>query len=229
MTPPLPGEATSAAGLRVALVDEHELVHRGLAAMLAAVPSGIRLVEPGTASPQHVDIALYDPIAPGAARRSARLLADPGITRVVAYTWNFQPWLARGLFRQGIAGYIAKSLLAADLAKALRAVHAGEKVVLPLSRKDGSRSSGWAGADVGLTAREAEVLALITAGLPNQEICERLVVSPNTVKSYIRSCYRKIGAESRTQAVLWGLTAGMNATPRPPVDGTNQDAVPSGR
>ena len=73
------------------------------------------------------------------------------------------------------------------------------------------RTKGWSGADAGLTPREAEVLALITAGLSNQAICERLVVSPNSVKSYIRSCYRKIGVESRTQAVLWGLTAGLSS------------------
>ena len=70
-----------------------------------------------------------------------------------------------------------------------------------------------AGRDEGLTAREAEVLSLITMGLSNAEIAHQLVLSVNSVKSYIRSCYRKIYAESRSHAVLWGVAHGLR--PRP--------------
>lgn len=55
----------------------------------------------------------------------------------------------------------------------------------------------------GLSAREVEVLVLIAKGLPNSAISERLFVTENTLKSHIRRIYKKIGAESRTQAVLW--------------------------
>ncbi len=61
----------------------------------------------------------------------------------------------------------------------------------------------------GLTAREAEIIALITQGLSNQEIAERSYLSINSVKTYIRTAYRKIGVERRAQAVLWGIKHGF--------------------
>jgi len=60
-----------------------------------------------------------------------------------------------------------------------------------------------------LTEREEQVLALIAEGLTNQEIADRVFISINSVKTYIRSAYRKIGVTSRSQAVAWGLRHGM--------------------
>jgi NarL family two-component system response regulator LiaR len=67
----------------------------------------------------------------------------------------------------------------------------------------------WPGRGVGLSAREAEVIALITQGLANEDIASRMYVSTNTVKTYIRSAYRKLGVDSRTRAVLWGIDHGF--------------------
>jgi two-component system, NarL family, response regulator LiaR len=67
----------------------------------------------------------------------------------------------------------------------------------------------WPGREEGLTARESEVLCLITQGLTNAQIVERTQLSINSIKSYIRSCYRKIGVDSRSRAVLWGVDHGM--------------------
>ena len=67
----------------------------------------------------------------------------------------------------------------------------------------------WPGRDRGLSAREAEVIALITQGLGNDEIADRIYTSINTVKTYIRTAYRKIGVNSRTRAVLWGVDHGF--------------------
>ena len=61
----------------------------------------------------------------------------------------------------------------------------------------------------GLTDRESEILALITQGKSNAEVAALTFLSPNTVKSYIRTIYRKIGVASRTQAVLWGINNGF--------------------
>ena len=91
----------------------------------------------------------------------------------------------------------------------LEQVHKGEVVVseeparLPLIGGD------WPGREEGLTARESEVLCLITQGLTNAQIVERTQLSINSIKSYIRSCYRKIGVDSRSRAVLWGVDHGM--------------------
>ena len=61
----------------------------------------------------------------------------------------------------------------------------------------------------GLSDRESEILALITQGKSNADVARLTYLSPNTVKSYIRTIYRKIGVGSRTQAVLWGVDHGF--------------------
>ena len=86
------------------------------------------------------------------------------------------------------------------------------------------------GQDEGLTAREAEVLSLIAGGLSNTDVAARMGLSINSVKSYVRSSYRKIGVESRSQAVLWGLTHGLGPgsgteAPAEAEDGTGQDRL----
>jgi DNA-binding CsgD family transcriptional regulator len=70
-------------------------------------------------------------------------------------------------------------------------------------------SGDWPGREEGLTQREAEILALITQGLSNADIGDRTRLSPNSIKTHIRSCYRRIGATSRSQAILWGIGHGF--------------------
>ena len=76
----------------------------------------------------------------------------------------------------------------------------------------------WPGREEGLTEREAEIIALITQGKSNDEIAAVSYLSKNSIKSYIRSAYRKIGVTSRTQAVLWGVDHGFK------IDAHNIDA-----
>ena len=105
--------------------------------------------------------------------------------------------------------------------RAIEAVHAGEIVVPPRGRKVGPDAGDWPGRGAGLTAREAEIIALITQGLSNQEIAQRSYLSINSVKTYIRTAYRKMGVASRSQAVLWGVKHGF----RPDV---MRDTTPNG-
>ena len=93
---------------------------------------------------------------------------------------------------------------------ALRAVHSGETVVSPQLDAGRTAQGDWPGREEGLTAREAEVIALITQGYSNSDIAAMASLSINSVKSYIRSSYRKMGVASRTNAVLWGLDHGMS-------------------
>ena len=67
----------------------------------------------------------------------------------------------------------------------------------------------WPGRAAGLSSREAEIVALITQGLSNQEVADRAYLSINSVKTYIRSAYRKMDVTSRAQAVLWGVNNGF--------------------
>lgn len=79
----------------------------------------------------------------------------------------------------------------------------------PPTRARAAPGLDWPGRGEGLTEREAEILALITQGKSNAEVAALTYLSPNTIKSYIRIIYRKIGVGSRTQAVLWGVEHGF--------------------
>lgn len=72
----------------------------------------------------------------------------------------------------------------------------------------------WPGQQYGISERESEVLALISQGWSNQEIAERTYLSPNTLKTYIRSAYRKIDVTTRARAIIWGITHGMTSDPQ---------------
>jgi DNA-binding NarL/FixJ family response regulator len=159
-----------------------------------------------------VDIVLYDTFAqPESDHEEIRVLVEnPRARRVVVYTWNFHPDLVRTAREQGAHGYLSKTLPARELVAALEAVHAGEIVVSdPPPRARSTSGLNWPGRGEGLTDRESEILALITQGKSNAEVAKLTFLSPNTVKSYIRTIYRKIDVGSRTQAVLWGVNNGF--------------------
>lgn len=198
----------------VALIDDYDVVVTGIARMLDPYRDRVLVAEIDTNEPlmDTVDIALYDSFAQPESDRDhvEVLLRSPHARRVVVYTWNFHPDLIASAERRGVHGYLSKTLPARQLVEALEAVHAGHLVVSDPPR--GPRPSfglDWPGRHEGLTDREAEILALITQGKNNAEVAALTFLSPNTIKSYIRSLYRKIGATSRTQAVLWGVDNGF--------------------
>jgi DNA-binding NarL/FixJ family response regulator len=206
--------AIVAAPIRIALIDDYDIVLAGVATMLAPYRARVRVVEIDANKPlrARVDIALYDSFAQteNPEEHVATLAANPLVARVVVYTWNFDPDLIERARKQGAQGYLSKALPARELVAALEAVHAGQPVVSdPPSRTRSGLAQDWPGRHEGLTDREAEVLALITQGKSNAEIAELTFLSPNTVKSYIRTIYRKIHASSRTQAVIWGVNHGF--------------------
>lgn len=213
-------KATSSSGpgpLSVALANDHELVVLGLAQLLAPFSDRVALVEmvagvPVTAS---VDLTLYDTFASPQvdADDIDRVITGDGAGQVVVFTWNMQPELVEIALRKGVSGYLSKRLSGCELVEALEKIHAGEVVV---SRQEtveeaaGQVASGtWPGRTEGLTVREAEVVALIAVGLSNKEIASRAYLSINSVKSYIRSAYRKMGVTTRSQAVLWAVHHGF--------------------
>lgn len=199
--------------LRLAIVNDYEVVVRGLGDMLLPFSDEIAVVELDSTVQvtQPVDIALYDTFAQtqGDGPDVADLLANPLVSRVVVYSWNIEARLIEGTLAGGASAYLSKTLSAAELVEALRRVHDGEKIVSPDPGDAPLVGGDWPGRQEGLTAREAEVVALITQGLSNAEIADRASLSINSVKTYIRSSYRKMAVTSRTQAVLWGLEHGF--------------------
>ena len=208
---------TSAAGrapITVALVDDYDVVLIGLAHMFDAYRDRVVVVEIDANKPVStpVDIVLYDSFAQSESDGDDLdiLINNPNANRVVIYTWNFHPVLIEHAKERGAHGYVSKTLPAAELVAALEAVHAGEVVVSEGTQRARSNLGlDWPGRSEGLTDRESEILALITQGKSNAEVAALTYLSPNTVKSYIRTVYRKIDVASRTQAVLWGVNHGF--------------------
>ncbi len=198
----------------IAIVDDYDVVVAGVANMLDPYRDRVVVAEldTGRAVRDDVDIALYDSFAqPESDQHEIRVLVDnPRAQRVVIFTWNFHPELVSAARRLGVSGYLSKALTARELVDALEAVHDGEVVVSTSAARARTTSSlDWPGRREGLTDREAEILALITQGKSNADVAALTYLSPNTVKSYVRSLYRKIDVTSRTQAVLWGVRNGF--------------------
>jgi DNA-binding CsgD family transcriptional regulator len=101
-------------------------------------------------------------------------------------------------------------LTGSAIVDALERIMGGEIVVLAGDFQSSVGGAGtWPGREAGLSPREAEVIALITPGLSNQEIADRAFLSINSIKTYIRSAYRKMGVTKRTEAVIWGIENGF--------------------
>ena len=196
------------APVRVALSDDYEIALLGLAQMLAGHPHQVQIVDmtSSTHMPHEPDVILYDTFGrlSDDDEKLRRVVAE-NTAKVVVYSWDDYP--EERARRHGAAGFLHKGLTADELVAGIVAIHDG--------RHRGSTESGgeplvtWPGQAFGLSEREAEVLSFITRGLSNDEIARRSFLSVNTVKTYIRTAYRKIGVTSRSQAVAWGYQNGF--------------------
>jgi DNA-binding NarL/FixJ family response regulator len=207
-------ETTVRKPITIALIDDYDIVVMGIAHILEQYRDRVVIAELDTnqALSDTVDIVLYDSFAQPESDHEeiSVLIRSPRARRVAVYTWNFDPDLVESARRQGVKGYLSKALPARDLVAALEAIHAGDIVISdPPSRPRSIGGLNWPGRSEGLTDRESEILALITQGKSNAEVATLTYLSPNTVKSYIRTIYRKINVTSRTQAVLWGVRHGF--------------------
>ena len=216
------GERRSGVGrarVRVMIVDDHAVVRSGLAAFLSVhddlapvgeAASGEEAVQRCAAV--RPDVVLMDLVMPGmdgaAATRAIRERYPE--VQVVALTSFPEQDLVRGALEAGAIGYLLKTVSAAELANAIRAAHAGRPTLAPEATKvllqatmRGTKRERGVGED--LTAREREVLKLMTSGLNNVQIAERLTVSRSTVKFHVSSILGKLGAGGRTEAVAMAL------------------------
>ncbi|MFC4785346.1 response regulator transcription factor [Nocardioides sp. MAHUQ-72] len=197
--------------LRIAIVDDYAVVVAGVASFLS--DEHIDVVETGASRPviSDVDIVLFDTF--GQVQDTGIDLKDfvrESDAKVVIYSWNLQPQLIQQALDEGARGYLSKVITGAEIVRALERIMGGEIVVLTGDNETSAGGAGdWPGRAVGLTSREAEIIALITQGLSNQQVADRAYLSINSVKTYIRSAYRKMQVTSRSQAVLWGVDNGF--------------------
>jgi DNA-binding NarL/FixJ family response regulator len=199
-------------GLRLAIVDDYAVVVAGVASFLQA--ERIDVVETGATMSviSDVDIVLYDTFGQvqGEGIDLEDFVRDSGGAKVVVYSWNLKPELIEEALARGASGYLSKVLTGPAVVDALERINAGEIVVLAGNFESSVDGTGdWPGREAGLSPREAEMIALITQNLSNQDIADRAYLTINTVKAYIRSAYRKIGVTKRTQAVIWGIDNGF--------------------
>ena len=197
--------------IRVAIVNDYAVVVAGVAALLA--DERIDVVETGatTSVITDVDVVLYDTFGQvqGDGIDLEEFVRDND-AKVVIYSWNLQPELIARAVGAGASGYLSKALTGPEIVQALEQIMDGESVILSGDNETSVDGAGdWPGRAVGLSPREAEVIALITQGLSNQDIADRAYLSINSVKTYIRVAYRKIGVTKRARAVRWGMENGF--------------------
>ncbi|OQR61047.1 DNA-binding response regulator [Streptomyces maremycinicus] len=207
--------------IKVLLVDDHQVVRRGLRTFLE-VQDDIQVVGEAADGAEGValaeelkpDVVLMDVKMPGMdgveALRRLRDLANPA--RVLIVTSFTEQRTVVPALRAGAAGYVYKDVDPDALAGAIRSVHAGHILLQPevagalLSQDEGSSGQGRGGA---LTEREREVLGLIADGRSNREIARALVLSEKTVKTHVSNILMKLDLADRTQAALWAVRHGV--------------------
>jgi DNA-binding NarL/FixJ family response regulator len=214
------------APIRLLLVDDHEMVLHGLEAMMSRFPEQVRVV--ATATHAAAALRAVDEHAPDVVLCDVRLREGSGLdlctairsrapgSRVVFLTvYDDEQYLYQAL-RVGASGFLLKRVDAHELLRHLKDVLAGDVVIDPVLAGRVAMSAAhlgggefWPGARLGLTQRESEVLALLVGGLSNKAIAGRLVVSDDTVKTHLRSLYRKLGVNDRGGAVATALREGL--------------------
>ena len=207
----------SATDVRVFLLDDHEIVRRGIADLLHAEP-GITVVgEAGTAAEAlrripatRPDVAVLDARLPdGSGIDVCREIrsAAPQIRCLILTSYDDNDALFAAVMA-GAAGYLLKEIRGNSLVDSIRQVAAGKSLLDPaVTEQLLTRLRNGAPQDprlASLSEREREVLGLITDGLTNKEIGEHLHLSEKTVKNYVSGLFAKLGMQRRTQAAVYG-------------------------
>jgi len=216
------------APIRVVLVDDHAMVRRGLRDFLLLVDD-IEVV--GEAADGLAALAEVERLRPDVTVMDLNLPRLDGIeatrelrasrpeVEVVALTGFMDEDRVMAAIEAGAAGFLLKDAEPDDVAAAIRAARNGEMYLAPaVAGVVARRLRGPGGAAVrseqpSLTPRELEVLALLAGGLPNRAIADRLEITERTARTHVSNILAKLGLTSRTQAALYAVEHGLEATP----------------
>jgi DNA-binding NarL/FixJ family response regulator len=219
--------------LRVLVADDQTTVREGLVTLLGLAP-GIQVVGAAADGAEaialtadlHPDVVLMDlsmPVVDGVTA-TARIRAEHPDTQVVVLTTFADDTNILAALHAGALGYLTKDAGRAQITRALHTAAAGQAVLDPAVH---ARLLAAASANTplppgaaaplpdGLTAREAEVLALVAAGLTNTQIAGRLFVTEATVKTHINHLFSKTGTHDRAQAVSYAYHHRLTNPPPP--------------
>jgi two-component system, NarL family, response regulator LiaR len=200
--------------IRVLVVDDHPMIRMGLKSMIEAedafhfvgeASDGAEAVAlaPGL-SPDVVLMDLVMPRLDGIAATAALRKSVPG-AKVVILTSLVDAAEIRRAIEAGAAGYVLKDASSQELVTVVRSAHAGRRVMAPAATDALMAASQHGNPGADLTARERELLTLMTRGQSNQEIAESLAIAIPTVKFHITNILGKLGCDNRTEAVLLAL------------------------
>jgi len=214
--------------IRVLIVDDHQVVRRGLRTFLelqddieVAGEAGDGLAGVELAAQLEPDVVLMDIVMPRldgieATRRIKEHAPDTGVIALTSFAGDDQVLPA---LEAGASSYLLKDVSPEELVEAIRAVHRGEPRLHPDAlRKVMEAAMGPRAGEAGpaavsppgdLTDRELEVVALVAQGLSNREIAERFVISEKTVKTHIGHILAKLALKDRTQLAIYAIRHGL--------------------
>jgi NarL family two-component system response regulator LiaR len=210
------------ARIRVLIADDHAVVRQGLRTFLE-LQDDIEVVADACDGEEAVtaaldgrpDVVLMDLVMPrlDGIEATRRILRERPATRVLALTSFLDDDKVLPAVRAGAAGYLLKDVDPEQLVGAIRTVHGGGALLDPavtatVMRQLADHAEPEEDADLGLTGREREVLALIARGLSNKLIARELGIAEKTVKTHVSSILAKLGVTDRTQAALLAVRRG---------------------
>jgi DNA-binding NarL/FixJ family response regulator len=216
--------------IRVAAVNDYELIVEGVAGLLRRYPDRLlvcdRIVIGDPIEGGPIAVALYDTYGRvGIAEPALRaLIEQPGVERVAIFSLDLRPELVKHAIAAGASGFISKSLSGDEVADALVRVAAGEHVAaFDESPRPAHEHLQWPGKTDGLSERESQVLVLCAEGLTNREIAVALYIGVETVKTHLRNVFAKLDLRNRVEAAAFVQRSGA-FTRYQPADPTHPDA-----
>jgi DNA-binding NarL/FixJ family response regulator len=213
--------------IHVLLVDDQRLMREGLRILLE-LESGLKVV--GEAENGEVALTAYASLKPDVVLMDVRMPGMDGVEAtwrlrkqwpdarvVILTTFDDDEYIFEGL-RAGALGYLLKDVSGSELARAVRTVAAGgaliqpsvaRKVVAEFARVVPPARDTDAGLPEPLSEREHEILYLLSSGLTNRQVAERLSLAEGTVKNYVTTILDKLGVQDRTQAAIRARELGL--------------------
>jgi two-component system, NarL family, response regulator LiaR len=203
---------------RVLITDDHGVVRQGLRMFLSLDPDFEVVGEASNgeealamARDLGPDVVLMDLLMPVMDGISAteKIRAELPDVEVIALTSVLEDASVTGAVRAGAIGYLLKDTDSEELSRAIKAAAEGRVHLAPEAAARLMREVRAPDSPEALTDREAEVLRLLARGKANKQIASNLYVSEKTVKAHVSSILMKLGVQSRTQAALYAVRAGL--------------------
>ncbi len=200
--------------IRVLTVDDHDLVRKGIAAILSTEHDlaliceannghdAVRLFRQHRPDVTLMDLRLPDQSGEQTTRQIRAEFPDARIIALTSYDGDQDIYRA---LEAGVRGYLLKEMVHTEVVRAIRMVHSGKRFI---PHEVSQQLSGFF-PEVALTPREVEVLTLVAGGLGNKEIGDVLGTASGTVKAHVQSILSKLEAKDRTHAVTIAITRGI--------------------